>query len=78
MVVTLAADGQLYIRDEKVTPDQLVARLAALRPGEGEPETTAYVRADKSIAYGRVMDVLNDVSQAGYGRISLLSNLKSE
>ncbi|MBX2804338.1 MAG: biopolymer transporter ExbD [Hyphomicrobiales bacterium] len=78
MVVTIAADGQLYIRDEQVSREELIPRLAALRPSEGQPETTAYVRADKTIAYGRVMEVLNDVSQAGYSRISLLSHLKSQ
>jgi biopolymer transport protein TolR len=80
MVITIAADGRLYIRDEQVTADELVRRLAALQPSEaeGQAETTAYIRADEAIAYGAVMTVLNDVSKAGYSRISLLSNLKSE
>lgn len=80
MVITIAAGGQLYIRDEQVTPDQIVQRLAVLLSDErnGDSEATAYVRADKGIAYGRVMEVLNDVSKAGYSRISLLSHLKSE
>jgi biopolymer transport protein TolR len=80
MVITIAADGRLYIRDEQVTPDELVPRLAALLPDrrDGENETTAYIRADKAIAYGEVMNVLNDVSRAGYSRISLLSHLKNE
>ncbi len=78
MVITIAADGRLYIRDEQVSSGELVPRLAALRPDGGEGETTAYVRADKTIAYGTVMDILNDVSKAGYSRISLLSHLKNE
>jgi biopolymer transport protein TolR len=80
MVITIAADGRLFIRDEQVTADNLVPRLAALLPEarEGANETTAYVRADEAIAYGAVMNVLNDVSKAGYSRISLLSHLKNE
>lgn len=80
MVITIAADGRLYIRDEQVPFDELVPNLAARLADErnGESEMTAYVRADKTIAYGTVMDVLNDVSKAGYGRISLLSHLKTE
>ena len=80
MVITLAADGRLFIRDEQVTADELVPRLAALLPEarEGESETTAYIRADEALAYGQVMNVLNEVSRAGYSRISLLSHLKNE
>src|SRR5512138_124313 len=36
MVITIAADGRLYIRDEQVTQDELVPRLAALLPEDRE------------------------------------------
>ncbi len=71
MVVTLAADGALYIRDEQVTPETFVTRLAALRAAEGD--TIVYVRSDKKNAYGDVMEVLGRVGEGGYQRVSLLS-----
>ena len=74
LVITLGADGGLHIRNEAVAPDALIARLAALRGTEGD--SVAYVRADKSIPYGQVMDVLGNVTSAGYGRVSLLSERK--
>ena len=74
LVVSIAADQGLYIRDEQVTRDQLVARLSELREAEGD--AVAYVRADKAIPYGEVMAVLGEVASAGYSRISLLSQPK--
>ena len=74
MIVSLAADGSLYIRDEQVSKDGLVARLMALRGQEGD--TIVYVRADKNRAYGEVMDLLGKVGESGYGRVSLLSQPK--
>ena len=71
MVVTLAPDGTLYIRDEQVTRQALVARLIAMRSQEGDG--VVYVRADKTIAYGDVMDILGRVGDSGYARVSLLS-----
>ena len=71
MIVSLAADGSLYIRDEQVSKDGLVERLMALRGQEGD--TIVYVRADKNRAYGEVMDLLGKVGESGYGRVSLLS-----
>ena len=71
MVVTLAGDGNLYIRDEQVARAALVDRLREVRRAEGD--TVVYVRADKASAYGDVMEVLGRVGDSGYARVSLLS-----
>ena len=71
MVVTLAADGRLQIRDEFVSREALIPRLRQIRAAEGD--AVVYVRGDKSTAYGEVMEVLGLVGQGGYGRVSLLS-----
>jgi biopolymer transport protein TolR len=74
MVVTISPDQGLFIRDEQVARESLIARLGELRQAEGD--AVAYVRADKSIPYGEVMAVLGEVAAAGYTRISLLSQPK--
>ncbi len=71
MVVTLAPDGMLYIRDEQVDQRSLVSRLIALRQQEGD--AVVYVRADRKIPYGDVMEILGRVGETGYQRVSLLS-----
>jgi len=71
MVVTLAPDGALYIRDERVERGNLVNRLMAMRSDEGD--TVVYVRADRKIPYGEVMEILGRVGETGYQRVSLLS-----
>jgi biopolymer transport protein TolR len=70
-VVTLAPDGKLYIRDEEVTPQTLVSRLMALKSQEGDG--VVYVRADRKTPYGQVMELLGRVGEAGFARVSLLS-----
>jgi len=74
LVVTLAAEGKLYIRDEEVRPEELEGSLRALRSAEGDAVT--YVRADKGVSYGNVMEILGRIGSAGFGRISLLSQPK--
>jgi biopolymer transport protein TolR len=75
MIVSLAADGSLYIREEQVSRESLVPKLQALRASEGD--LVVYVRADKSSAYGEVMDILGRVGESGYARVSLLSQPKA-
>ncbi|RUO99929.1 biopolymer transporter ExbD [Hyphomicrobium sp.] len=71
MVVSLAPDGKLYIRDEEVTRETLVPRLQQIKTQEGD--SVVYVRADRKIAYGDVMELLGRVGESGYARVSLLS-----
>jgi biopolymer transport protein TolR len=71
MVVSLAMDGKLYIRDEEVSRDTLVSRLTQIKSQEGDG--IIYVRADRKIPYGDVMELLGRVGESGYSRVSLLS-----
>ena len=71
MVVTLTAEGRLQIRDEFVSQQGLVPRLQQIRAQEGD--AVIYVRGDKRVAYGDVMEILGLVGQSGYARVSLLS-----
>ena len=75
MIVSLAADGSVYTREEQVAKDSLVPKLAQLRATEGD--AVVYVRADKKSVYGEVMEILGKVGQSGYGRVSLLSQPNS-
>ncbi len=71
MVVTLTADGRVQIRNDFVTRDVLVDKLREIRAAEGD--AVVYVRADKKNPYGDVMELLGQVGQSGFGRVSLLS-----
>jgi biopolymer transport protein ExbD len=76
MVVTLGTDRFLYIRDEQVSRDQFVARLAAMKNEEGD--NVVYIRADRRATHGDVMEVLGRVGEAGYHRISLLAQPQTQ
>jgi biopolymer transport protein ExbD len=75
VVVTLAADGSLYIGDDRVDSGSIQARLSELRAKDGD--AVVYVRADRKIAYGDVLELLGRVGNTGYQRISLLSQSMS-
>ncbi len=74
LVITLAADAKLYVRNEEVRTEDLEERLRSLHSIEGD--AVAYVRADKGVPYGNVMKILGRAGRSGYARISLLSQPK--
>ena len=39
----------------------------------GTVNTVVYVRGDKTLEYGRIMDLMSKVGRAGFGKISLVA-----
>ena len=73
LVVTVRADGSLFLQETEVAADQLVPRLMAVTGAK--PDTRIFVRGDRRIAYGSVMEVMGMVSAAGFTRVALLAEL---
>lgn len=76
LVISVNATGELFLQETRVTEEQLVPRLNAIT--ENKPDTRVYVRGDKAIDYGRVMQVMSLVNSAGYDRVALIAELPKE
>ena len=71
LVITVNAEGVVFIQDTEVDIDKLVPRLKAIT--ENKPDTRIYLRGDKDINYGRVMEVMGTVNLAGFTRVALIT-----
>ncbi|MBI1777229.1 MAG: protein TolR [Proteobacteria bacterium] len=73
--LTISVDGQgrIFIQESEVAPDQLVPRLLAIQ--KNKPDQRIFVRGDKAISYGRVMEVMGLVSSAGFDRVALIAEM---
>ena len=69
--MTLTAQNKLYIQDSEIGEDALVARLVAIT--QNKPDTRVFVRADKTITYGRVMEVMGTISAGGFSKVALVT-----
>jgi biopolymer transport protein TolR len=71
VVLSLDGGGNIFIGGKAVARDDLAARLQALV--RNAPEQVIYVRADRALSYGQVMQVMGTIATAGFSRISLLA-----
>ncbi len=71
ITVTIKADGQVYLGDDVVSTDDLVAKLQAA--SQNDPAHRIFVRGDQHIDYGRVMQVMGTINSGGFTKVALLA-----
>ena len=77
--ITIDPTGAIFIDDAAVDSEGLAARLqliAAASREEGGPRI--YLRADRALDYGRVMEVMGEINRAGLRRMALVGNPQAE
>lgn len=73
LVISVDSQGRVFIQDTAVTMENLVPRLKAITANK--PDTRIYLRGDRAIDYGRVMEVMGRVNVAGFTRVALVAEL---
>ncbi len=71
LVITINAEGKTYLQNTEIATDQLVPRLQAIT--NNNPNASIYVRGDRNINYGRVLEVMGLISAAGFTKVSLVA-----
>jgi biopolymer transport protein TolR len=72
ITISIDQQGVIYIENEAVPAGRLPEALAALQRG-GEPPLIV-LRGDRSLDYGRVMQVMGELGRAGFTSISLVTD----
>jgi biopolymer transport protein ExbD len=73
--LTIKADHSLALGDDPVDKDNLAAQLD--RATNSDKTQRVFLRADKTVDYGALTDVMNDLRAAGYLKIALVGLDKS-
>ncbi|MBV8978488.1 MAG: protein TolR [Alphaproteobacteria bacterium] len=70
--VTIRKGGRIYLQNVPVGEDELLAKLGAIAQNGADQQIL--VRGDRSVDYGRVMEVMGLLSAAGYTKIGLVTD----
>ena len=71
LAVSIDDQGQLFLQETEITLENLVPRLIAI--SGNKPNIRIFVRGDQNISYGRVMEVMGTINQAGFSRVALIT-----
>ncbi len=71
VVLGIDKAGNLYLDETTYSGDEMARKLAAIH--EANPDAAVFVKADGTISYQRVMDLMSMAKAAGIGRVGLVT-----
>ena len=75
LAVSVDKTGQIFLQDTLITAEELVPKLQAI--AENGYEQRIFVRADQTVPYGKVAEVMGLLSAAGFNRIGLVNETEN-
>jgi len=73
IVVSIDQEGKVFVEKDAVELDLLIVFLTN-RLGGGGKDDPVFVKADKAVPYGRVLQVVGMIGASGVGKVSLLAD----
>lgn len=71
LVITVGKDGKAYLENRVITLNDLQQRL--VEAIQKQPEQSVYLRADKGVPYGKVVEVMAVLRNAGVKKLGMMT-----
>jgi biopolymer transport protein TolR len=76
LAVSINDKREVFLQNSQIAVEELVAKLKAVTEARGGLDERIYVRADHSVDYGTVADLMGRLSAAGFRRVALVTDSK--
>lgn len=76
LVVSIQEGGEIYLQDNAIAEEQLIPRLTAV--SEANPDVRIFVRGDRAVSYGEVVELMGRIQTAGFERVALVAQLPDD
>ena len=74
LTISVNSKGEIYIQEHQVTYQKMVPKLLAI--AKNRTDTRIYVRGDKNLNYGRVIEIMGNLSGNGFTKVALITETK--
>ena len=71
LTLTINSKGEVFIQETKIEFDNLIKKILAV--SNNRTDTRIFVRGDKTINYGRVLEIMGELSGSGFTKVALIS-----
>jgi biopolymer transport protein TolR len=71
IVLSINRDGQVFLRDTRVQLSELADRIKERLAGR--PDDTVFLKGDRGVPYGRVIEVLDRLHRSGFVHVGMVT-----
>ncbi len=68
--------GQIFLQNEEIKVGDLVAKLEAVAQARGGKDARIFLRGDKKVDYGAMMQVMGRLSSSGFHKVALVTEVE--
>ncbi len=74
LVVSIKKNGDLYLFETLVKSEDLTDKLKEV--SKENKDTRIFVKGDKAVAYGKIVETMATIQNAGFAKVALVSDIK--
>lgn len=71
LTVSVNAEGKIFLQETELTLSDLAPKLAAI--SGNKMDRRVYVRGDKGVNYGHIMETMSEITGGGFTKVALLA-----
>ena len=71
LTVSINAEGKIFLQENELPLTDLATKLGAI--ADNKLDRRIFVRGDKSVSYGKIMEVMATITQGGFTKVALLA-----
>lgn len=75
LVVTINNKGEVFLLETPIERKHLTDKLVNIT--KEKKDARIFVRGDKNVSYGEVVEIVSEIHAAGFSRVALISNIKN-
>jgi biopolymer transport protein TolR len=76
LVISITKDGKVFLVETEIDRKDLVEKLKNIT--KEKKETRIFVKGDKNVHYGTVVEVMTEIISAGFSKVALISDTKQK
>ena len=76
ITVSVNLEGKVFLQNSEIKIEEMVPKLQAITQARGGQDERVYVRGDRGVNYGTIMRVMGRLSQAGFRRVALVTEVE--
>ena len=76
LTITINKEEKIFVQNTEISFEKLISKLISISKNRNDRKI--FIRADKVLSYGKVVEVMAVITSAGFNKIALVTDFETE